>query len=462
MWVMSATNTSSSGGRKSRKYRQFMAVVKADDPRVGDVMDGLEQRRHHRTVRWAEILHDRDKGLGGREVDAHHHLVFCSTVPLETATVARYLGLPTPSVRVLTGGEKGLARYLRYLTHENPDPDLGSPGQQLYDDSEVSANFAWREVVEKANLPKYRKPRLKDVQVALLQGETTLDSVIEEHPDLFLAHQAALKSAAKTGHELRERRRVAEIEAARAEREERAEMLAEFRATESVQQVVADRRGAPQPDADARSEQDGYQATSEPEMVVQSAPTSASTCTDVTDDLDDVEPEEPLVDRAADVRDDAKLTGLLEFQGITYDAIIPELVMMPSDDFDEDHAEVESEITDLGGEMTLAYLARYFAYQDIEDNEDLVLDDISDDQVRDQIGEIRQRLGLENPASDLRGEIMEAEYDAEETEEVAEFNRVKDLRLKWLYFELGEQPPVREHLPEDWKAELQAIAGSAK
>lgn len=206
-------------GRKPSKYRYFMLVVQSDDKRIEAVIAGLKQRWHAESIRIAYIEHDRDRG-----VDPHYHIVIAFRGPVSRDDVARYLGVKRAMVRVLTGGEKGLAQYLRYMVHEDPDPDVPH-GEHLYDREEVRANFDWELTIRNANLSKTRSPKLRDVQLMLLKVEVTVDDVMDKWPELYIRNQAQIDKMAKAG-EARRARLAEQAKIAKREEQDRLEKAA--------------------------------------------------------------------------------------------------------------------------------------------------------------------------------------------------------------------------------------------
>lgn len=158
------------------RARQWIAVLKESDPRAVQATVALASFGCE--VRWAWIRHDKDPG-----VDYHRHIVLRFTDPKRRSFVARQLGLPTGSVRQITG-RKGWEHCLRYLTHAEPDPELPSD-EYLYGDDEVQANFDWKGAIIKAALPKTRAPKAGAVAEAILTGEITLEEVQERYPGLY-------------------------------------------------------------------------------------------------------------------------------------------------------------------------------------------------------------------------------------------------------------------------------------
>ncbi|WP_304042980.1 Rep family protein [Corynebacterium glyciniphilum] len=158
------------------RARQWMLVLPWSDPRVQAVLSALAAFGSE--VLWAWIRHDKDPGTS-----VHVHIVLRFKNPKARSFIARHLGVATSSVRKLTG-QKGWERYLRYLTHSDPEPGIPS-GEHLYGDDEVFANFDWKNAVVEAELPKTRAPKAGAVAEAILTGEITLEDVQERYPGLY-------------------------------------------------------------------------------------------------------------------------------------------------------------------------------------------------------------------------------------------------------------------------------------
>lgn len=177
---MSKSKTSRSKSAKQvvgdPRARQWMLVLQWADPRVQKATAALSA--FGVAVEWVWILHDKDP-----DTNWHAHLGLRFKDPKRRSFVARQLGVPTSSVRQITG-RKGWEHYLRYLTHAEPDPELPS-GEYLYDEAEVQSNFDWKGAVVAAALPKTRAPKAGAVAEAILTGEITLEEVQERFPGLY-------------------------------------------------------------------------------------------------------------------------------------------------------------------------------------------------------------------------------------------------------------------------------------
>lgn len=158
------------------RARQWMLVLPWSDPRVQAVLSALAAFGSE--VLWAWIRHDKDPGIS-----VHVHIVLRFKNPKSRSFIARHLGVATSSVRKLTG-QKGWERYLRYLTHSDPEPGIPS-GEHLYGDDEVFANFDWKNAVLEAELPKKRAPKADAAALAILTGELTVEDVRVQYPGMY-------------------------------------------------------------------------------------------------------------------------------------------------------------------------------------------------------------------------------------------------------------------------------------
>lgn len=158
------------------RARQWMLVLQWADPRAQKAAAALSA--FGTAVEWVWILHDKDPNT-----NFHVHLGLRFKDPKRRSFVARQLGVPTSSVRQITG-RKSWEHYLRYLTHADPEPGI-NPGEHLYDESEVQANFDWQETIVAAALPRTRAPKAGAVAEAILTGEITLEDVQQRYPGLY-------------------------------------------------------------------------------------------------------------------------------------------------------------------------------------------------------------------------------------------------------------------------------------
>ncbi|MGN0095939.1 MAG: Rep family protein [Corynebacterium sp.] len=446
-------------GRKPSKHRYFMLVVQSDDERIEAVIAGLKQRWHAESIRAAYIEHDRD-----RDVDPHYHIVIAFKGPVSRDDVARYLGVKRAMVRVLTGGEKGLARYLRYLTHEDPDPDVTHHGEHLYDHEQVRANFDWEGVIRNATLSKTRSPKLRDVQLMLIKTEVTVDDVMDKWPELYVRHQTQIDKMSKAG-EARQERLAEQAKQAQAEAQSRRQVAAEAAEIERKRQEALE---AEQAAKAARERQevleemaDEADAAAGPDAIV-----------DAQADHEDaaerkVLAEEAKVDAENDrlhrerIRRDAddSMSAWLYDQGLDYDKMINVIVEMEEiGGWPESRKrDVEQRLSFFGADHTLEGLARYFVYlwDDLEDEKakDIEVDDIKY-RVHDMVDE--QKSLPVRPGAMKLGSL---EMHAAENHDYLIFMEAKALREDFArHPEWGIQSPVDRDLKKSWRAELQAIA----
>lgn len=101
---------------------------------------------------WAYILHDKDTKEDGTLKPPHYHIVIRTAKSVEVDTIAAWFGIPPNYVEVPKGYNAFLS-CVQYLTHERHED------KHRYEDSEVKANFDFRE-----RLDKKEAARLKNAQ----------------------------------------------------------------------------------------------------------------------------------------------------------------------------------------------------------------------------------------------------------------------------------------------------------
>lgn len=181
------------------KSRIFNVMQYERHPETGEVLlteEKIKDALAHRMIkRWAYVCHDRDvySALDEEQNSDHHkgdvkprhwHVVIeMGSRQVEIGVIAKWLGIKDNYVNVAKGAGAFLD-CVQYLTHED-DKQQGL-GKRLYEDSCVSANFNFREELDKRAERKARygkdlneKDRIRNE--VLLKG-MTLREVVEKYP----------------------------------------------------------------------------------------------------------------------------------------------------------------------------------------------------------------------------------------------------------------------------------------
>lgn len=170
------------GAEESRRHRRFRVVSQTL------TRDSIAHALDRPNVeRYAGITHDKDP-----EVRKHAHVVLALRDARSHATVANMLQIPVELVRPVVG-QRGdphsFARAVRYLTHESPTEQ--AKGKHLYADEEVFASlgYDWRAEIDALRASEGHIPPLLDrLRLAVLWGERSARSVLEEYPQVFVRH----------------------------------------------------------------------------------------------------------------------------------------------------------------------------------------------------------------------------------------------------------------------------------
>lgn len=185
------------------KSRIFNVMQYERHPETNEILlteEKIKDALAHRTItRWAYVCHDKDVYSAlDEEQDAGHkkgefkprhwHIVIeTKNNATEVGVIAKWLGITDNFVNVAKGAGAFLD-CVQYLTHE--DMKQQGLGKRLYDDSEVKANFKFREELDKraerkARYGKDLNERDMIRNEVLLHG-MTLRQVIKKYP---LAYQ---------------------------------------------------------------------------------------------------------------------------------------------------------------------------------------------------------------------------------------------------------------------------------
>jgi hypothetical protein len=129
----------------------------------------------HKSIKqFAYIKHDKDlctkedevngHKIGDKKPDHWQGAMRCDRA-VELETIAKWLGIPPQYIEVPGGGNRAFLDCVKYLTHE--DEKQQELGKHLYDDSEVIANFDFREELNKREerILKYGRELSKSEQL---------------------------------------------------------------------------------------------------------------------------------------------------------------------------------------------------------------------------------------------------------------------------------------------------------
>ena len=154
----------------SRIYR-FATRVEDDNGNIFLNEDTIKKALKHKSIkRYAYILHDKDEGN-----ENHWHVVLemvSNSVAIDN--IAKWFGLAEHIIKVAKG-RGAFLDCIEYLTHEHKTQQ--ELGKYLYDDEEVTANFNFREELDKRNESNLKNGKSlteeeKMQQEVLLNGKT--------------------------------------------------------------------------------------------------------------------------------------------------------------------------------------------------------------------------------------------------------------------------------------------------
>lgn len=135
---------------KKNRQRTFNIMQYVEHPETGEplitedrIKDALSKFGQ---CRYAYILHDKDKKEDGSEKKPHFHIVIQTQSPVNLIVVAERFDI-MPNFIDIPKGRNSFGDCCEYLTHENPKEQ--EKGKHLYDDSEIRANFNFRELIDK-------------------------------------------------------------------------------------------------------------------------------------------------------------------------------------------------------------------------------------------------------------------------------------------------------------------------
>ncbi len=135
---------------KKNRQRTFNIMQYVEHPETGEplitedrIKDALSKFGQ---CRYAYILHDKDKKEDGSEKKPHFHIVIQTQSPVNLIVVAERFDI-MPNFIDIPKGRNSFGDCCEYLTHENPKEQ--EKGKHLYNDSEIRANFNFRELIDK-------------------------------------------------------------------------------------------------------------------------------------------------------------------------------------------------------------------------------------------------------------------------------------------------------------------------
>lgn len=192
------------------KSRIFNIMQYENHPETGEPLlseDKIKIALAHKTIkRWAYAKHDRDvfsaldeeqdeKHIKGNKKPPHWHIVIeMGSNQVEIGVIAKWLGIKENYVNVARG-HGAFLDCVRYLTHE--DSKQRELGKERYDDSEIKANFDFREELNKRdeNKMKYGKDLNEKEQMRydVLYGGMTLRQCIARDKLLYMDDMEKLK-----------------------------------------------------------------------------------------------------------------------------------------------------------------------------------------------------------------------------------------------------------------------------
>lgn len=181
------------------KSRIFNVMQYEKHPETGESLlteEKIKDALAHRTIkRWAYIKHDEDvysqedeqqdgTHRAGDKKPAHWHIAIeMGSNQVEIGVIAKWLGIKDNYVNVAKGAGAFLD-IVQYLTHEGEKQQ--ALGKRLYSDDRVSANFDFRDALDKRAERKARYGRdlnEKDmIRSEVLFHGMTLRQVIEKYP----------------------------------------------------------------------------------------------------------------------------------------------------------------------------------------------------------------------------------------------------------------------------------------
>lgn len=171
-----------------------------------DIIEGFIKSKGTAILRWAWVLHDKDKYTleeerksaemnnaiptvhAGDDKPKHIHLDLEFTNQVYNTAIAKDLGLPASLVQKPKCKEKRkqFMAMVTYLTHEKEDQQ--AMGKHRYDDSEIHANFDFRSEInkylessERSKAKHMKKSEVDDLVETIVNGGITIEQIKKQY-----------------------------------------------------------------------------------------------------------------------------------------------------------------------------------------------------------------------------------------------------------------------------------------
>lgn len=186
---------------KKNRQRTFNIMQYVEHPETGEplitedrIKDALSKFGQ---CRYAYILHDKDKKEDGSEKKPHFHIVIQTQSPVNLIVVAERFDI-MPNFIDIPKGRNSFGDCCEYLTHENLKEQ--EKGKHLYNDSEIRANFNFRELIDKTVTVRMNSElrggvgSLKTYYFNQVhKGKMTLTDVYNEDMEFYYNYERQLK-----------------------------------------------------------------------------------------------------------------------------------------------------------------------------------------------------------------------------------------------------------------------------
>lgn len=192
------------------KARVFFIMQYLKHPETGETLiteEQIQEGLDHKTIKqWAYVLHDKDrwndddeandaKHISGEVKPPHYHIAI--SLPknnTELDNIANWFGVPSNFVE-MKRGRGAFLDCVAYLTHEEMKQQ--ELGKYRYDDSEVVANFDWRQELNERALSRATYGEdltLKEkIRMKVLKGEMTLKDAKKKYPINYISDRDMLQ-----------------------------------------------------------------------------------------------------------------------------------------------------------------------------------------------------------------------------------------------------------------------------
>lgn len=186
---------------KKNRQRTFNIMQYVEHPETGEplitedrIKDALSKFGQ---CRYAYILHDKDKKEDGSEKKPHFHIVIQTQSPVNLIVVAERFDI-MPNFIDIPKGRNSFGDCCEYLTHENPKEK--EKGKHLYNDSEIRANFNFRELINKTVTIRMNSELRGGVSSLktyyfhqVHKGKMTLTDIYNEDKEFYYNYERQLK-----------------------------------------------------------------------------------------------------------------------------------------------------------------------------------------------------------------------------------------------------------------------------